>query len=106
MLELGLREHLLKVLTRKDLRSETVALIADVISIDARFNASVAEKKRRDEELDIFGLAETYESWLEACVQALNRFESSMDEEILASALLAARDSLRQKVIDLRGTLE
>src|SRR5690242_5554108 len=32
---------------RKDLRSETMALVADVFSADTRFNACVAEKKHQ-----------------------------------------------------------
>jgi hypothetical protein len=97
----GLRDHLLRLLARKDLRSETVALVADVVSVDARFNASVAEKKRSNEDVDIFGLAGTYEAWLEACEHEVSRFESSMDERALAEALQAARDALRREVIEL-----
>lgn len=100
----GLRGHLLELLARKDLPGETVAPVADVVSIDARFNASVAEKKRAGDHVDVFGLAETYETWLEACEADIKRFESSRDERVLSEALRGARDALRRSVTELGGT--
>jgi hypothetical protein len=98
------RDRLLKIVQRKQLRLETIALAAEVIAIDARFNATVAEKKRRGEDIDIFALSGWYEAQLDTCVAELGRCESTDDEQGLANALLAARNSLRQRVTDLGGS--
>lgn len=103
-MEADFRHRLLRILERKQLRSETIALAAEVIAIDARFNATVAEKKRRDEDIDIFALSKWYEDQLDKCSAQLGRFESTDDEQSLANALLTVRNSLRQSVTDLGGS--
>jgi hypothetical protein len=102
-MEADLRDRLLQILQRKQLCLETIALAAEVIAIDARFNAAVAEKKRREKDIDIFALSGWYEAQLDTCVAELERFESTGDEQGLVTALFAARKSLRQRVTDLGG---
>lgn len=106
MMGSAFRDNLLRVLSRKDLSSETIALVAEVVAIDARFNAAIAEKKRTDEDVDILGLAEIYESWIDGCVRDMGRFESIADENVFVSALLTARNALRRQVVILGGSLE
>lgn len=99
----SLRDQLLELLARSALRSETLALAADVVSIDARFNANVAEKKRAGDDVDVLRLAEMYENWLEACAADVQRFKSSRDERLLSETLRGARDALRRSVTELGG---
>jgi hypothetical protein len=96
------REQLRTALGRTDLRSETVALLADVIAADARFNLAVASRKKRGGDVDLLELSDFYEPLVESCMAEMARFAREKDEGRLAANLESTRDALhtRRKAVD------
>jgi hypothetical protein len=90
------------MLGRTDLRGETIALLAEVIAADARFNLAVASQKRQDEPVDFLELASFYEPLLETCMAAMASFATERDENRFAVTLAHTRDALtdRRKLLE------
>lgn len=63
------RERLCAMLGRVDTRSETIALAAEVIAADARFNLAIAEMKREGKHIDLLELSDFYEPLVESCLR-------------------------------------
>jgi hypothetical protein len=90
-------------LGREDLRLETIAILAEVIAADARFNMAVAKPKRGGQERKIYELLDLYEPIVDLCTMSMDVFDLEEDEGKLVRALESARDILRERTRALDG---
>lgn len=103
MTRLDFSNRLLKLLEQKDLPARTIALGAELLAAVVRFNACIAERRSQGQGSELTPLIQICESCLEHCAQELNSFESSRDPRTLEPALLAARELLQRKLVELGG---
>ena len=92
-----MRDRLVTVLQGKRIGLDTIAMIADLIADDARFNAAVARaKEKRTLGENVFALVDLYEEITDKCEVAINVFATDDNEAKLREALLEIRARLEK----------
>jgi hypothetical protein len=95
--EQSLRSALVALLSDKTIGLLLVALVADIVAADARFNDWIAVDGKRSLSDDaMLEAIDTYDEIRSQCLRAIEQFESSGNLSVLEGALGSALETIRK----------